>query len=283
MRGAEAPEGQLGLIAEQVSHFSSSSSSDTQIFQDGETTVLSLDGVWRRGGLALGFEAPWLRHSGGSLDRFIDNFHRTFNLPEGGRDRAPRDRLDFLLRVDGETEASLMSSTSGLGDLRLWAGGQLVNQRRARLAWRAQLKLPTGEADELLGSGATDLAAWLELGLDGLPLGLDLTGGFGAVWLGEGDIAGADQERSTVLAHLGLQRRFGRWLVTAQADAHGPLFDLSVDQLGDEAVLGSLGISRTLGERHRFTLLIVEDLVSQSTSDVAFQLRWQAGVRAPSR
>ena len=279
MRGVRHEQPAVAFQLEQVSHFSSSSAqsgaSSTVIFQDGESSIATLDLRGGFAGLSLGAELPWIRHSGGSLDRFIDNFHRTFGLPEGGREDADRDQLDLLLRVDGRDEVSLQQSTRGMGDLRLWLGGSLSEARNRALAWRAQVKLPTGDPDELTGSGGTDVALWVEFEQRRLPLAVTVSAGLGGSYLGSGDLAADAQERWVPLGHLGLQRAFGRWHWSAQLDAHGPLFDLPVDQLGDQALLGSLGVSRTIAGQHHVRFAIVEDLISQSTSDVAFQLRWE--------
>ncbi|MEM1432675.1 MAG: DUF3187 family protein [Pseudomonadota bacterium] len=280
MRGAARSTAALSLRLDHVSNFSSSSSGDTQIFQDGETSHLSLGmrfPATPSSAFDFGVELPWVRHSSGELDRLIDNFHRTFDLPEGGRDRAPRDQLDILLRVDGEAVTAVNRRRSGLGDLRLWGGIGVYGNEQRTVRLRGSIKLPTGDAERLTGSGGTDASLWLE-GSERAALatiGVTVTGGAGLVRLGRGDLAARAQERWVPIGHLGLHRSLGRWHWSAQLDGHGALFDLSVDQLGQPALQGTLGVRRRFGERHELTGAIIEDLVSQSTSDVVFQLQWQ--------
>lgn len=279
MAGAGPMASGLGLRLEQVSNFSASQSGSAQIFQDGETSVVALH--WARSlgtddRFDLGVELPWIRHSGGELDRPIDGFHRAFDLPEGGRERAPRDRLDYRLRVEGTEQVRLLDRTSGVGDVRVGAGLRVHQSEARRLRLRAQLKLPTGDARRLTGSGAADVSLWLEA-LDTELLagaGLRISLGAGASYLGRGDLAADQQRQLAAHGHFGLHRRFGAWDWSAQLDAHSALYDLPVDQLGAAALQGTLGVRRTISGRHTLTFSLFEDLIAQSTSDVVFQLAW---------
>ncbi|MEM6708690.1 MAG: DUF3187 family protein [Pseudomonadota bacterium] len=278
MRGAGSAQG-VSVALDQVSNFSSSNDGATQIFQDGETSVLRLTAAraFADERIDVGVELPWVRHSGGELDRYIDGFHRAFGLPEGGRENAPRNQLDLLLRVAGETEVRRQDSGGGLGDTVIWGGYALLETDNRAVRARAQLKLPTGDAAEITGSGGLDLSAWVELFDQQLLASLktDITAGIGMTYLGAGDLAPAAQKRWVPIAHFGIHRALGRWLFTGQLDAHGALFDLSVDQLGEPALLGTLGVRRPFGEGQQLTVSLVEDLIGQSTSDVVFQLAWE--------
>ena len=125
---------------------------------DGETHRFELD---LRRGLAgdweIGVNLPLLRHSGGFLDQPIEEWHDVFGLPNGSRDRLPRDRLLFIQRNPDGTGFRLDNSGGGIGDLQLSAGRQLASG----LALRGTLKLPTGDSDRLTGSGAAVLTGSL--------------------------------------------------------------------------------------------------------------------------
>lgn len=139
---------------------------------DAESQRLALG--WRRGiggsvvsvdGLEWSVELPLLFTGGGALDSLIEGWHGFFGLPNGGRENAPSDRHRIRYTRDGTTVVDLAEGDSGLGDLRLGLGAALGE----RLALRALLQLPTGEAETLRG-GHLGGALWADyrLPLDAL-------------------------------------------------------------------------------------------------------------------
>ncbi len=106
-------------------------------------------------GLEVGLELPLLSRHGGFLDGIIDWWHaNVLGWSDPLRDASPQGRAT----VRGPALGSFGSAT-GLGDA-------AVRVRKAAGRWRigAALKLPTGDAGELLGSGAADLALAAERG-----------------------------------------------------------------------------------------------------------------------
>ena len=85
-------------------------------------------------------------------------------LPQGGRDRAPRDRLAIGYARDGQPSVDIRDSVYSAGDLTLEIGhdldtGLLPNDG---LALRGFVRLPTGDDDVLAGSGGVSTAVWAE-------------------------------------------------------------------------------------------------------------------------
>jgi len=104
-------------------------------------------------GLEAGLELPLLARHGGVLDGVIDWWHRNvLGWTDPLRDASPQGRAT----IQGPDLGSFGSAT-GLGDVAFVV-------RRSSGPWRfgVALKLPTGDAGQLLGSGATDLAAAAE-------------------------------------------------------------------------------------------------------------------------
>jgi hypothetical protein len=115
---------------------------------------------WKRGfsrGIEAGVSVPIYLYYGGFLDPFVDGFHRAFNLPNFQRGMTPNGLSNFELTLGGETVLKGGGSFGGLGDLMLHFKKTLVEKRRHVLAFRTNLKLPTGDLDDLTGSGATDV------------------------------------------------------------------------------------------------------------------------------
>ena len=88
--------GSSELIAsmDMASHLVEASSGAERALIDGET---HRQGFALRHGFGKGweylFEVSALSHRAGAFDGFIETWHDVFHLPQGDRDRAPRDRL----------------------------------------------------------------------------------------------------------------------------------------------------------------------------------------------
>ena len=268
------------LIMEIANNFTDEVRNGVGLFLDGETAVASYRFQRAVGaGWELGVEVPYVTHYGGFLDPFIDDFHELFGFPDGNRDTASRGELDFFVRLDGESVAMFTQSRHGLGDVRLQLGRQLWTRAATAGALRFQLKAPTGDLQQLTGSGGWDGAAWLELE-QRAALGLEplaVTFGAGAAVLGDSDVPGNRQRSWAPFGHFGLSLRLTpAVLFHGQLDAQGELWE-GVDHAGD-AVQGTLGGRVRLGPRSWLDLGVVEDLRSKSSSDVVFQFsltsRW---------
>src|SRR5215831_1452708 len=107
---------------------------------------------------AVRLDVPYRKIGGGSLDHFIEQWHSLFGMPNGKRDLLPRDvyRIDY--ERNGSTLASFDESASGLGDVALAMGYQMVASKEAALSLWGSLKFPTGDSGKLLGSGAYSAA-----------------------------------------------------------------------------------------------------------------------------
>jgi Protein of unknown function (DUF3187) len=137
----------------------------TAFVLDSETLRAVLDfrlGVAPR--LELGLEIPLLMHGGGFLDSAIDGYHRRFDLPDGGRTGFARDR--FVAGYVGDGEEVFFDQApggAGLGDVVLTGRTSLLaaKGRPPAVAAAVTVKLPTGSASSLRGSGSTDYGASL--------------------------------------------------------------------------------------------------------------------------
>lgn len=155
--GLEAHSSEFAIVAEMASHYRLSGRGEEQLILDGETWRTSF--LYKRS-LAehwtIGVELPLIRHSGGELDDVIDGWHALFNLPDGNRNRFPEDRFDFRYNDRGENAFTLSDPSSGIGDTQISLARMIGGDSGVLL--RAIVNLPTGDADVLAGSGATDLS-----------------------------------------------------------------------------------------------------------------------------
>jgi hypothetical protein len=110
---------------------------------------------------ALSIDIPYIYYGGGFLDSAVENWHDTFGLPQGGRPNVANDQFNIFYSRNGMPVIDLDTSSGGLSDIQFALGRQIVkNTQTAFSAW-ASIDVPTGEANELRGNDASDLAFWL--------------------------------------------------------------------------------------------------------------------------
>ena len=257
------------------------SASREKITLDGETyrtTVVGRYGVARN--FEMGVEIPYVAQGGGFLDAFIENYHDAFGFSQGDRMQVSRNRLLFRYERDGTERIRVDGSGSGLGDVRLTAGYQLYrnpSESPAAVALRAALKLPTGDADRLHGSGGTDLALWLTAGREYRTTGWGSWAVFGAagvLGMSDGKVL-EDQQRNLVeFGTIGIGwRPLDRFGLKAQIDAHTPFYkDSDLVELGRSSAQLMIGGTFAISEGTMIDIGIGEDIVIKASPDVVFHL-----------
>jgi len=276
--GAVLPQGrsQWDVLLQTASHSVADAGGDELLIVDGETSRLEVRfrrAVGER--WEIGAELPYLTHQAGGLDSVIDGWHEFFGLPDGARDSRPTDELEFRYRVDGASTVDEQRSTNGFGDLRLIGGYRLADTERWRSALRFGLKLPTGDAGKLHGSGSVDVS----VGLAGNHDQLGSSGRWSAfwrlhaVWLGEPKYLSRIYEEFVLTGAGGVSWQaspsFG---LTVQASGRSALYDSQVDAIGEPAFALIVGAHVRFAERWRLEIAVGEDIKVESTPDVTFQL-----------
>ena len=102
------------------------SGANEQLVFDGEayrTTLAIRYGIGDR--FEAGLNIPYVLYGGGFLDSFIIDWHDTFAMPQGGRDRAPKGEVNYSYSKNGVEKLRMNSSGSGVGDISLTAGMKL--------------------------------------------------------------------------------------------------------------------------------------------------------------
>ncbi|WP_162883828.1 DUF3187 family protein [Chromatocurvus halotolerans] len=234
---------------------------------DGETHRLELDirhGLG--GGWDIGLTLPFLRHSGGFLDRPIERWHEFFQLPNGNRDRLPRDRLLFSQSSPDAPGFQLDSAGGGIGDLQLSASRRLG----AGLALRGMLKLPTGSSQQLTGSGATAFATSLHASRNlGDSLTWHISGGL--LISGNGDVLRGQRENLLGIGSTTLAWRVsGNWVLKAQLDGHTAAYHDTGSLLDRGSLQLSLAAAFAMSRDWSFEVGFSEDIAVETAPDIAF-------------
>ncbi len=282
------PAAEDGLIAENdrllgrltldvANNFTGSDTAREFVHLDGESYRLNLAlryGLTQR--FEIGADIPWVGHYGGGFDGFIENWHNFFGLSQGGREDFSRNEIDYIYARDGRDPISVTDENEGVGDISLTAAYQLYRTPDAKraLALRAGLKLPTGDDDDLRGSGSTDFSLHVT-GRDSASLAhLDITlfGGGGVLVMTEGDVLPDQQNNLVGFASAGFGwQPLGRIALKLQIDAHTSFYDDSalreIDSASAQIVMGG---SLFLPAAFTLDLAVIEDIVVDTAPDVVF-------------
>jgi hypothetical protein len=196
------------------------------------------------------FDLPILSRSGGFLDPIVDGWHR---LVLGGyehqRNGAPYGRSRVVFPGDGP-----YGSSAGIGDVSAW----LTKRFSPRLMATVAAKLPTGNARQILGSGAFDAALALQYKL---PLSARWTVHLQAGIVAQGDSTELHGTRSSVdqEAVVLSWRPNGRdeWIAQWQGEASATRTGVAASDAAHRLI--SFGFHRRLSDRKMLELFFSED------------------------
>jgi hypothetical protein len=112
-------------------------------------------------GLELGATLRLVLLYGGFLDPLIRGFHDFFGFPDNNRDIFPENDIFISIPNVNHVRLELDCPAVGLGDTDIWVKISLLADGGIFLSGLCALKLPTGSAENLLGSGYPDFACGL--------------------------------------------------------------------------------------------------------------------------
>jgi len=275
-----AQKADLRFIIDLTNNFVQEQNQRESVVLDGQSTRISLDA---RYGIAKNFEVglmiPYIFEAGGFTDGFIDWYHNTFGFTEGGRDQAPKDRLLYQYQKDQQVRLNVDQSSNGIGDIQFTGGYQLYrnpDKPSRAVSLRASLKLPTGDSDNLHGSGSTDFSLWMTAGDDyKISVGhVSLYGSAGVMGMTEGDVLRNQQRNWVGFGCLGVGWSPARWIAfKIQANGHTSFYkDSELTTLNQSSVQLTIGGTLAFSEKISLDLGVTEDVVVKTSPDVVFHL-----------
>jgi hypothetical protein len=222
--------------------------------------------------LALRLEVPWRHLGAGRLDGFIDEWHDVFGLPEGARPDLPNDRMHIYYGSRSTPELDVDESDSGIGDITLGAGYELLESPVGAASLWLTVELPSGSTDDLTGNGAID-ASLAITGDHRLSERWSSYGQLGITRLGDTDLLPALQKDWVWSALAGIGWRATPSLeLKMQLDAHTAAYEAEgLDYFGDAVILTVGGTYRTT-TGWQFDAGVSEDLAVEASPDVVFVL-----------
>jgi hypothetical protein len=277
------PAGRLSVSLTQdiASEFTVMGTNYEQIVLDGESyrwTLAARYGIGER--FEAGVEIPYILYSGGFMDGFIEGWHTTFGLPQGGRDTAPKNRLSYRYSKNGVQKLNMERSNSGIGDIVLSGGMKLYDVRDSiahdSLALRSTVKLPTGDSGSLRGSGSTDFSLalcgsmnnfteWGSLGVFGSVGGLAMT---------RGDVLADQQNNLAGFGTFGFGWGPAQWIsFKVQFNAHTALYhNIELAELSKTSLMLVGGGALKLPGEYLLDIGVSEDVAVSTAPDIAFHL-----------
>jgi hypothetical protein len=258
------------------SHYANDENSNESILLDGESdraTLILRQGISR--GMQMSIVIPYIKHHGGRLDSFINNWHDAFGMPEGGRNQVQDSQFRYFYRRDSQIRFDLQNPSSGIGDIRVQGAWQVGQKASEVSAIEVSVKLPTGDSTKLHGSGAVDVAMWYKSENQQRFFGRR-SGSFysiGALYIGKGDVLSDMVQQFVGFGGLGAGLYLtDNLLFISQLDINTPFYSSDLVETGSYAVQLTLGGSVMLSERGRINLGVAEDLVIDASPDVTFHM-----------
>lgn len=271
----------LNVTQDVASDYTVSTTSREQIILDGESyrwTLAARYGIGSR--FEAGIELPYVLYGGGFLDSFIVDWHKFFNLPQGGRNYAPKDKLNFAYYKDGVQKLRVDRADSGIGDITLNAGMKLYeagdSEYHDSLVLRTGLKLPSGDSASLRGSGSTDFNLSLCGSMNNFTEwgALGVFGSLGGMVMSDGDVLRDQQNNLAGFGTAGLGWGPTPWIsFKFQVNWNTPLYrDSSLAELSRTSVMLVSGGALRLPADYRLDIGVTEDVAVATAPDVAFHL-----------
>ena len=270
----EQGQSEISVNFDIANHSETGFVTDEAVQLDGESYYLNLS--WRHGWnetLEVGIDLPFISHSKGFLDNPIEQWHNLFGLSNANRE-GPSNQLRFYYSQPGIVGPLIDSTKTGLGDIQLSVSFSLVTNPNGGLSLRTSLKLPTGDEENLLGSGAADFSLGLYHTKNQLfsKENLAASAFAGILMLGDGEILSQLQKDSVGFAGVSTTWQINdRFAINGQLYGQSAYFDSALDEIGGNSIQFGVGaIYRPANSRLAYSFGIVEDLFSDATTDVAF-------------
>lgn len=266
------------VSVEHSNQFAGGRAASENLLLDGESTRLDLRHRQRIAPCwQVNVTVPFISYSAGKFDRAIDDWHKFFGLPDANRDGTEFDSLSYHFSDDTGTKHDISRPQSGIGDVQVAIQRAIgcfatADSTNADPMFRVGIKLPTGNPDELRGSGELDVFAdlqspiWTRLGRwhGGAALGVLFTGRTDRF---------ADQERIALYGSVGAQFVAHQKLrLIAQLDGHTAFYKSDLRELGDPALNLAVGARYLAGKGYTYELSISEDAAIDTTPDIVARL-----------
>lgn len=215
--------------------------------------------------MTLRLEVPVISMQDGFLDGFLENYHDFLGVGNYGRDKRPKNAFSYQAAKEDRRWFQGESFGLRIGDIR--ASSQLalpvlrLGGHQLSSAVLGTLKIPVGDADSGVGSGAYDAGFFLPIKWKGNRWVFYLMPG--AIWIDDPKTLGAQvSARNSISLFVGAGYEYNhRWRLLAQFNYYSSPFEKTgLDELDNGALELSFGIQRTLSKTLYWEFSFCEDL-----------------------
>ena len=259
------------FITERASHFRFHDRSHESIRVDGEThrKLLIINNKMSNNDF-ITVEVPQISHTSGSLDDFINGWHKAFGMPDGNREMFPEDAMNFSYSINNNQVFYLTNTVKGLGDIQL-NYRKLLPDTSSIIS--LGLKLPSGEYKRLLGSGSADISItyFKDLSNKNISTSYSFYWGLGLLMTGKSRMF--DNKVDYIgLGIFGINYEINNSLILkGQMDFHTPFYNSALDGF-KASIQGNIGLLLRLQENKHITFSVGEDLVVRTAPDVTLSI-----------
>lgn len=241
---------------------------DTESSQLNLVYALGLPNDWM-----LRLEFGLMHHGAGYFDGWIYDYHDFLGLKQGDRANVAEDQFQIYVADNGNTLVDLQSAQTGVTDTQIQLGKQLSRDASHATSVWASLKLPTGDANKLTGSGHSDLALWLasqHLHGDTTQVYAQL----GGLYMSDTQVLKSLHRHTAWFGNLGIRYTYNEWLaLKTQLDVHSALYNSELDFL-DSAIQLSFGGCISMNRQNTIDIAMSEDIKTNTSPDVTLNISW---------
>jgi hypothetical protein len=228
---------------------------------------------------ALRLDLPFVSMGSGFLDGFLENYHDALGVSNSGREKRPKNDYAYRVTKDGLTWVQGEPGTLHIADMAVSAQYELMKDRgdlKMTGSLLMSLKLPTGDPDRGLGSGAFDFGIYAPMRWSVDPWSFFLMPG--AAFVGDPQTQGAHvSARNSIALFGGVAYDYSprtTWLVQLNFYT-SPIEQMDLDDLDHGALELDIGFYRLLAEDCILEFALGEDLTRALPDfNLRLGLRW---------
>ncbi|PKQ63544.1 hypothetical protein BZG02_09235 [Labilibaculum filiforme] len=223
----------------------------------------------------LGVSIPVVKHSGGVMDAFISNWHEVFNLPGKSRVLMPTDELAYFFMEEEEVVFEMNKSKLSIGDITFSMGLPIVTNQKHDLSLRSFLKVPSGNKNNLVGSGTWDFGAQLAGTINSIPqrneFSFYYSGGY--LRISKGALLQDKLCENVGFGSFGLVFNTNNHLYfKSQIDFHSSFYGkTNLKQLGKSSAQLVIGTEYFIKKEIALSLAFAEDIIVNTAPDFVLQ------------
>ena len=230
---------------------------------------------------ALKIELPLIHYGGGFLDNTIDGWHDFFHLPRANRPNVTDNQFHIFYEKNGQTLINLNTANSGLGDIQIALGRNMMKKQDSALSLWVSADLPTGDSSNLTGNDASDLSLWLAGDYQFHPE-WSVDANIGVLFPGGNHVSNLAIEDQVLFVYTGIQWQvYESFDLRMQFNGHSQFYSDSQLLLLGSAYNMVLGGRIHVSECSDIDLAFSEDIQVGATPDVSFLLSWKSHFDCP--